>query len=347
MFARFQWQRDPANPILPPDPAFPEESGRCMNPFAVRVGDAYRLYYSGADAEGRQRICLATAPADAPRQFSRHGVVLDVGEAGCFDAKWCVLPCIHRFGNRWHLYYSGHEGTDLGLQSFPGIGLAVSDDGIHFERHSPEPLITGDQTAEFPTNRGVAGGGTILEDILPDGTVRYRMYYTLATGTRNPDVTVDQEKHCAVCHSTEGFRWTDHQLILSPRRDVPNEDIAVAAPFVWRDGDSYRMLYCGIGTRWGYYSMSEAVSADGYQWHRGEGDGNLSLLPNPASSWESQMVEYPCVVQEPNRLRLFYCGNGYGATGIGTATADMWSADPSGTPGTGGWRSMQPAVPVP
>jgi len=62
-------------------------------------------------------------------------LVLDVGAAGAFDARWCVLPCVHRFGERWHLYYTGHEGSDLGLQSFPGIGLAVSEDGLSTARH--------------------------------------------------------------------------------------------------------------------------------------------------------------------------------------------------------------------
>ena len=147
------------------------------------------------------------------------------------------------------------------------------------------------------------------------------MYYTLAVGSKNPDVRIDQEKHCAMCHSTDGIHWTDHRLVMRPRPEVANEDIAVAAPFVWRDGEIYRMLYCGIGTRWGYYSISEALSEDGYQWHRGSGDENLSLAPDPSSEWESQMVEYPAVIPEAGGLRLYYCGNGYGATGIGTAVA--------------------------
>jgi len=318
----YRWRRDSRNPVLPPDPDSAFDRARCMNPFVVRVADRYRLYYSGGDDRGVQRICLATAHVEAPCRFKRHGVILDVGEPGSFDSRWCVLPCVHRFDNRWHLYYSSHDGTDLGLQSFRGIGLAVSDDGLHFERHASEPVITGNQTAEFPDNKGVAGGGTIIEDALPDGARRYRMYYTLAVGTKHADRRIDQEKHCAVCHSTDGIRWTDHRLIMSPRPEVANEDTAVAAPFVWRDGDVHRMLYCGIGTRWGYYSISEAVSQDGYDWYRGEGDENLSLSPDPTSPWESQMVEYPCVIREGERLRLYYCGNGYGSTGIGTAVED-------------------------
>ena len=319
MWLPHTWVRDARNPVLPPDPGLADESTRCMNPFVLRVGEQYRLFYSGGDAAGRQRICLATAAVSNPTELKRHGVVLDIGDAESFDSHWCVLPCVHRFGDRWHLYYSGHEGTDLGLQSFPGIGLAVSEDGVAFTRCSATPVITGDQTAEFRDNRGVAAGGTIVEDVRGDGSTLYRMYYTLAVGRKSLDVRVDQEKHCAVCHSADGLHWRDHRVVLSPRRHVPNEDIAVAAPFVWRDGDCYRMLYCGIGRRWGYYSISEAVSDDGYHWHRGPGDANLSLEPGPPGSWESDMVEYPSVIREGRHLRLFYCGNGYGKTGIGTA----------------------------
>ena len=323
MLAHYKWNKDPGNPVLPPDPDSPCESARCMNPFVVRVGDEYRMYYSGGDARGIQRICLATAPVSSPTRFTRHRVVLDIGEPGAFDAHWCVLPCIHRFGDKWRLYYTGHDGTDRGLQSFRGIGLAVSDDGFHFIRHSSGPVITGDQMPQFPNNCGVAGGGTILEDILPGGNTRYRMYYTLAVGSKNPDVHIDQEKHCAVCHSADGIHWTDHRLIMSPRPNVPTEDIAVAAPFVWREGNLHRMLYSGIGTRFGDYSISEAVSEDGYNWYRGDADENLSLAPDPSSPWESRMVEYPCVIQEGEHIRLYYCGNAFGSTGIGTATADL------------------------
>jgi hypothetical protein len=36
------------------------------------------------------------------------------------------------------------------------------------------------------------------------------------------------------------------------------------------------------------------------------------------------MVGYPCVVREDSHLRLYYCGNGFGSTGIGTAIAAIW-----------------------
>jgi predicted GH43/DUF377 family glycosyl hydrolase len=324
-FKPIQWHRDPANPILPPVPSSSYDSTRCMNPWAIRFGDELRLYYSGGDNDGHQRICLATATVDRPTEFTRHGVILDLGQPGNFDSKWCVLPLVRKFGDQWHLYYSGRDDSSTGLQSFWGIGLATSEDGLHFERQSTFPIVTGNQTERFPNNKGIAGGGTIIEDTKDDGSTSYRLYYTLAPGTPDPnDIRVDQEKHCAVCHSKDGLRWTDHRVILSPRPDVSSEDAAVAAPWVWRGDNGYRMMYCGIGTRWGYYSMSEAISEDGYTWDRGKGDENLSLRPNPDCEWESQMVEYPSIVDEGDQLRLFYCGSGYGMTGIGTATGAIY-----------------------
>ena len=81
------------------------------------------------------------------------------------------------------------------------------------------------------------------------------------------------------------------------------------------------MWYSAIGTRWGYYAIAYAESDDGYHWRRGEKvDDNLQLTPT-GTGWEKQMVEYPSVIVEGNHLRLFYCGNGYGSSGIGTAVS--------------------------
>jgi len=307
------WVRDPHNPIMPPNPDSAYDSTACMNPCVVRVGDELRLYYAGGDREGQRRICLATAPVGEPTRFTQHGVVVDIGAPGSFNGRWCVLPNVIQVNGKWHLYFSGHEGTNHGLQSFPGIGLAISDDGYHFEQYTDEPVVTGDQVAAYPLNRGIAGGSVIRVG------AEYRMYYTLAVGTPNPDVRIDQRKYCAVCHSADGLRWTDHRIVMSPRPEVPSEDIAVATPLVRQEDDGFHMLYSGIGSRWGSYSIAEATSRDGYDWQRSAGGVGVVLAPGEPESWESGMVEYPSLLPEGNGFRLYYCGNGYGATGIGTA----------------------------
>ncbi len=318
-----QWTRDPGNPVLRPLEEGAVDRPRMMNPFCVRVGDQYRLYYAGGDGAGHQRISMATAEVDEVENWTRHGPILDLGQPGAFDAYWCVLPCVHRFNGRWHLYYTGNDGSDSGLQAFCGIGLATSEDGFNWKRYSKEPVITGELHPAFPNNRGIAGGGSILEDRSPDGSIRYRMYYSLLVGTKSEDLFVDQEKHCAVCHSRDGVHWEDHRIILSPREDVSTENVGTTAPFVWREGERYRMLYCGIGTEFDFYSISEAISEDGTNWVRPDGKTQLALGPDPQHPWERNMVEYPNVLREGDGLRLFYCGNDFGGTGIGTAAGRL------------------------
>lgn len=294
-----------------------------MNPFAIRRKDEYWLYYAGGDPKGHRRICLATTPVDDLTKWKRHGPLFDLGGKGAFDETWCVLPCVHRIGDKWHLYYTGRSADKgTGLQAFRGIGLAVSDDLLNWKKKSEEPILLGDGFADWPKNRGIAGGGRIIEVPRPDGSPLYRMHYTLATGTTSKDLRVDQAKQAVIAHSVDGLKWEDRRVVMRPRAEAAYENAATIALNVWKTKTRWRALYAGIGTKFGAYSICEAVSDDGLTWDRGEPGENLTLPPQ-GKGWESKMTEYPNVIEENGKLRLFYCGNGYGATGIGTALAEM------------------------
>ena len=314
------WIRDSANPVLPPLKEQVQESSCCMNPFAVRMEDTYRLYYAGADDDGHRRICLATAPIDQPAVWTRHGVVLDRGEDGDFDFNWTVLPHVVKFPDRWHLYYTGNCGKGTGLAQFPGIGLAFSDDGISFTKYDQNPIIAPSHVEGDPDARGMAGG-SVIHVRLPGDLTEWRFYYT-GCPTLGEDVFLDQQKVVCYAVSQDGIQWEKRGAVLfrNSKRDYVN--IAAAGPVVLQEADgSYRMFYSAIGTRWGYYSICYAESEDGIHWSSGNGYGDDLTLGPTGKSWEWQMVAYPSVIQEENRLRLFYCGNGYGETGIGTAVS--------------------------
>lgn len=319
-FTTHDWQRDPRNPILPPGGG-PFDVDCCMNPFALRRGDEYYLFYAGGDAKHARRVCLAIAPVNDLTNWKRLGPLFDIGKKGAFDDRWCVLPCVHWIGGRWHLYYTGNSSVGDGLQGFWGIGLAVSDDLLHWTRYSDDPVLLGNGFEPWPHNRGIAGGGRIMEIPQSDGRILYRMYYTLATGTPNKNLLVDQAKQSVIAHSYDGLEWFDRRVVMMPRLEADYENAATIALNVWKTPTRYRAIYAGIGTRFGAYSICEATSTDGVTWERGAPGENLAIPPS-GTGWESQMTEYPNIIEENGRLRLFYCGNGYGRTGIGTALAD-------------------------
>ena len=320
-FRTHAWLRDERNPVLPPGPS-PFDVSCCMNPFVLRRDDEYWLFYAGGDKAGHRRICLATALVDELTQWKRRGPLFDLGGKDSSDETSCVLPCVPRVGDRWHLYYTGRSAQrGAGLQGFWGMGLATSDDLLNWKKFSDEPILRGDGFAAWPNNRGIAGGGRILEVPGDDGGQLLRMHYTLPTGTPSKDLLVDQAKHSVIAHSRDGLKWFDKRVVLSPRLEAKYENAATIALNVLQEGDTWRAIYGGIGTQFGAYSICEAQSPDGLTWHRGQPGENLALPPQ-GSGWESRMTTYPNVIEENGRLRLFYCGNGYGATGIGTALAD-------------------------
>ncbi len=316
---RVTWTRDKRNPILPPRSMGHFDSTRCMNPYVTRIGDQYHLYYSGGDDRGVQRIGRATASVNDISKWTRHDPLFETGKPGSFDARWCVLPHVVKFAkDRWHLYYTGNAGRGTGLSAFPGIGLATSENSQSWTRFREEPVLAVSGNHGDPDAIGIAGG-SVVPVKRADGHMEWWFYYTGCPTIGRP-LTLNQQKTICLAVSNDGIRWRKRGAVMlrDPAHDY--EDIGVAGPVVLRRNDgSFRMWYSAIGTRWGYYSICYAESDDGIHWRRGAKYGeNLQLEP-AGNGWERQMVEYPSLIPEGNRLRLFYCGNGYGKTGIGTA----------------------------
>lgn len=314
-----KWIRDERNPVLPPRTGDNFDTTRCMNPWVIRSGDEYELYYSGGDAKGKQRIAVAVASVDDVSNWKRSDPLFETGPAGSFDARWCVLPHVVDFGrNVRHLYYTGNAGSGSGLSAFPGIGYAVSRDGKTWTRSGDKAVLASSGNDGAPDAIGIAGG-SVIRTQKANGKSEWRFYYTGCPTIGRP-LALNQQKTICLAVSDDGVKWSKRGAVMlrDPARDY--ENIGVAGPVVHQNSDgTFRMWYSAIGTRWGYYSICYAESDDGIVWRRGKTYGdNLQLEPN-GDGWEKQMVEYPTVIREGDRLRLFYCGNGYGRTGIGTA----------------------------
>ena len=315
-----EWIRDAGNPVLPPSEG-EFDATRCMNPWIVREQDQYRLFYSGGGKDGKQKIGLATAAVHDLTNWTRTGPLFETGAPGSFDAQWCVLPHVVRMDDdRWHLYYTGNAGSGSGLSAFPGMGLATSGDGITWTRQGDHPVLARSGEHGDPDAIGVAGGSVLL---VPqgDGSLQWRFYYTGCPTTGTPHA-LNQQKTICLAVSADGIEWTKQGAVMLRDPDRDYEDIGVAGPVVHLESDGmFRMWYSAIGTRHGFYSICYAESEDGIHWRRGVQSGdNLQLSPT-GTGWEQQMVEYPTIIREGDHLRMFYCGNGYGRTGIGTAVS--------------------------
>lgn len=312
-----------------------------MNPFAIVEGDTIFLFYAAdsmdpdnvyRDGLRRREIHLATASVKEPEQFTHYGaVVSNTPVPGAFDYAWCVLPHVVKIRDgRYLMVYSGNCGYGKGLNSFPGMGIAWSEDLYHWEKYENNPVLppTGEP---YTATVGNAGGGLYKEDV-GDGYLLH-LFYTAAP-TLGDNVFTDQQKTCNYATSTDGIHWNRHGTVhrRSTARDY--ENIAATGGPVLRDADGlWRHWYSSIGSRWGVYSVTYAESFDGFHWNMGTRFGeNLALGPKVRdvgelrfmpwkTRWQDQSVSYPSVIEVNGSLRMYYCGNDYGEGGIGTAVA--------------------------
>lgn len=349
-----RWERSAENPIFVPESMFDRRGAQA--PYVVEHDGLWWMFYAGIGDDGVQRICLATARPEKPREWNRIGPILPNGAAGSFDEQSATYPRIHRFSDRWHLYYSGRSRR-RGAQHFSeyyGIGLAQSFDLQHWEKYSDEPVLDGTGIVEYPDNQSLVGLGNILDpDMMSVDTAqrsdKFRMYYTLLPGKEDPDWKkngtwhVIEHKLIASAESVDGIHWTDRRVVMERRRDVASEDIAVVGMNVWKTPSHFHAVYTGLGSRTGSYVLAEAVSQDGLNWDRGAGS-NISMtspsaddsdakpvqpqdvpsktMPHP-SFWEREMIGYPSILHEGKLLRMFYNGSSGGSTGIGMATTEL------------------------
>ena len=132
-----------------------------------RDGETW-LYYTGHDGS-TFRIGLAVSRDGL--SFNRSGVVLPLGTPGEFDSYWVAYPAVLQRGGQTWLYYAG-----AALASGWQIGLAISDDGIHFTKLG------------VVLSRGVGGQ---FDDVIIDRSAvterdgKVLMYYTGHDGARH------------------------------------------------------------------------------------------------------------------------------------------------------------------
>jgi len=295
-----------------------------MNPCVIQVENDIYLYYASANQDGRRNIRLIIFRNGDLSKPEYQGIMIENGPLGSFDGAWSVLPTIVKVEEKWHMYYTGNSGIGQGLARFPGLGLATSDDLLHWEKYTDGPVRAPSGIEGTPDCMGIAGGGIVT---LNDGTLRW---YYVGAPTIGIEHFLDQQKYTCIAESKDGIRWEKKGMVISrdPERDY--KDIATpCGPCIYEDG-MYKLWYPCIGTRWGFYSICYGESEDGIHWNIGECYGDeLAFGPRtrhldmeePYYFWDNQMAEYPAVFYKDGRRYMFYCGNGYGGTGLGLAVA--------------------------
>ena len=93
------------------------------------------------------------------------------------------------------------------------------------------------------------------------------------------------------------------------------EEYAISRPCVIKEDGIYKMWYSYRGGS-DTYRIGYAESADGIHWGRKDEEAGIDVSE---SGWDSEMIEYPFVLEHKGKKYMLYNGNSYGKTGFGYA----------------------------
>lgn len=131
-----QWRKE-AQPVLELGPRGSWDERGVADPYAVKFGGAYYLYYLGQDRARRQRLGVARSTDGVVWTKLRGNPVLELGDTNTFDENGLGEPAVwYSNGSYWMLY------TGRDRQENRRMGFARSTDGVQWTK-LPNPVIAG------------------------------------------------------------------------------------------------------------------------------------------------------------------------------------------------------------
>ncbi len=180
------------------------------------------------------------------------------------------------------MYYIGMKGQ----YDEWSVGLAVSQDGIHWEKYS-SPVLTANEN-EYQIS---------IHSVLKKNGIYY-LYY-------NSYLNLSEPSKIFLATSTDGINWERYlgNPILVPSQTWENGSIT--NPSVIYDGNEFKMVYESAA----HTGFGMAVSTDGKNWIKSNSNP-IFTVNDIYNSW-TYKISYPSLCNFDNQYRLYYTGYDY------------------------------------
>ena len=298
------------NPVLKQGNGW--DADRVADPEVIKVGDEWRIYYSGRP---ERSIGVATSP-DGLVDWSKRAEnpVLTPGASGSWDSSTAERPSVIKLGGKYYMWYTGSDG------STSQIGLATSDDGISWTKHDSNPVLT-------PNSSGWDSSHVYSQGVLYEGGTVY-LFYT-AKGSSSEQI--------GYATSADGVNWSKSSSNpVLPPSSSGWDSINTHNPDLTKVGSTYHMVYSGKGStspNAGHEQVGHAWSTDLDNWTKNP--HNPIISHGADSEWDYDDVTQGEIVRDGDTFELFYAGDDASGAGtkIGNASIDI--TEPADAAGAG------------
>ena len=181
------WRRYEGNPIFLPRPDA-WDSLQLSHLTVIQEDGRFLAWYAG-DPNNDQHLDFRIGYAESADgiSWSRGSEpVMDVGQPGSWDSALVVPGAVLHEGSEYKMYYQG--GSSVADWTTWKMGLATSDDGLHWEKHPSNPIFEGRPDSW--------DWGVLDMDIVKLGGTYYMLYQGNGDGAR-----------IGLATSPDGIRW--------------------------------------------------------------------------------------------------------------------------------------------
>ncbi len=281
----------------------------------IESEDIIRVYFSTRDKLGRSYPDFIEVEADNPHNIVKYNdePLLKLGKLGTFDDCGVMPSWVVTNKEKKYLYYIGWNVRNT-IAYHNSIGLAISEDGgMTFSRFSEGPLW--DRNYNEPHYSGTSC-------VIYDKGI-WKNWYLSCTEWRFINGKSEPRYHIKYAESEDGINWLRLGKIAIDYKDQNEAGIVKAS--VIRDKSIYKMWYSYRNfnnyrtDKNNSYRIGYAESHNGINWLRKDNSSYALDVSPKKNEWDSEMVEYPHVIDVKGRRLMFYNGNGFGKSGFGYA----------------------------
>lgn len=293
------FQRYGGNPIIPRTPGS-FYSTHVANPDILLFKKKYHFYFRGQSEEGHDQIGVAYCDFDTfdgiNWKMSHANPIIPVShDPADFDSGHILDPAAIEVNDRVYLYYTGHNIAWHNWNMPSHIGLAISEDGIHFKKVEHNPIVE----------------GTAPEVMLYKGRI-YLFYQR-----KNSDGYF--EIYCSQSRDGIHFHEQPPTKVFGPSRKKGAFDrFSISTVRLWSEDRWFYMTYGGCPRYFDYpVAIGLARSPDLLHWQRYP--GNPILERGLPGAWDEGALWFATVFKKGHTYYLWYEGTG---TGLGLGTPE-------------------------
>lgn len=284
----------------------------CHKPTPILVDkDTLRVFFGTRDELNRTRTTFIDLDPNNLREikYIHDRPSIDLGKLGAFDDSGANVCSLVRTGDTIFMYYIG-ANTSTTVHMRNAVGVAVSEDGgMSFRRLFDGAIL--DRTKDEPYYIGAA-------EIHKEDEI-WKCWYTSGNEWKIINGKPEINYQIKYATSSDGIEWQrDNLQVIDPLSEYE----VCARPSVWRQGNTYHMLFSRRSMA-GFRHVNEqgyragyATSSDGIKWCRYDSDAGLV---KSAEGWDSKAIAYPYYFRIGERELVFYNGNDFGRSGFGIA----------------------------